>query len=330
MMIKKSWRQTLAKSTHYALLACASATFVLASSAASAAENVRLAMSTQSWWPTTVAIAADRLKLFQKEGIHAEITVYKGGGPSFEALAANAADMNMNGAYLVALGRNKGVKSKIVATGSTVYPGWYLVVPKNSPIKSAADLAGKKVGVTANGSITDFLALWTARTNKVSFTRVPVGGGGLIPNLLNGNIDAAVVYSPLSFKLLNTGSAHSIIDFGKVMDPDLNAGWIATDDFITNHPKAVQGTLNAIFGAVQYLQTHKDYAVKLIAELNDLPPEVAALEYQNSIMGASKDGAISPKAVEHSVELATQGGLTNLAPAADTFVTTFKPVPTQP
>ncbi|HEY9459297.1 MAG TPA: hypothetical protein VIR04_00700, partial [Paralcaligenes sp.] len=75
MMIKKSWRQTLAKSTHYALLACASATFVLASSAASAAENVRLAMSTQSWWPTTVAIAADRLKLFQKEGIHAEITV---------------------------------------------------------------------------------------------------------------------------------------------------------------------------------------------------------------------------------------------------------------
>lgn len=330
MTYKNNFQKALAGAARCGLLACATATFALASNVASAAETVRLAMSTQSWWPTTVAMAADRLKFFEKEGVKAEITVYKGGGPSFEALAANAADMNMNPAYLVALGRNKGVNSKIVASASTVYPGWHLVVAEKSPIKTVADLAGKKVGVTANGSITDFLALWTARTQKISFTRIPVGGGGLIPNLLNGNIDAAVVFSPLSFKLLSNNSGRSLIDFGKVMQPDLNAAWIATDSFIKDHPKAVQGTLNALYGAVVYLQKHKDYAVKLIAELNDLPPKVADLEYENSIMGASTNSTISPKAVAQSIEMAKLGGLTNLAPAESTYVTTFKAVPTQP
>jgi ABC-type nitrate/sulfonate/bicarbonate transport system substrate-binding protein len=330
MKSNKNLQAIIFKVSHCAAIACVSAAFVFASGAAGAAESVRLAMPTQSWWPTTIVMAADKLKLFQKEGIDAEITVYKGGSPAFEALAAKAADMGITSAFQVSLGRSKGINSKLVATGSSVYSGWYLVVPKDSPIKDISGLAGKKVGITANGSTTDFLALWTSKNHNVSFARVPVGGGGLIPNLITGNIDAAVVYSPLSFKLLSKGTAHSLIDFGKVLPADLGAGWIATDDFIANHPKAVQGALNAIFGAVQYLQTHKDYAVKLIAELNDLPPEVALLEYENSIMGASRDGLISPEAVENSMKLGALGGLKGLIPAADTFVTTFKPVPTQP
>lgn len=310
--------------------ACVLAAILPLSRAASAADPVRLAMPTQSWWPTTVVTAADRLKLFQKEGIKAEITIYKGGGPAFEALAANAADMTLNPAYLVALGRGKQINSKLVATGSTVYSGWYLMVPKDSPIKDVSQLAGKKVGITANGSITDLLALWTSHRRNVPFTRVPVGGGGLLPNLLSHNVDAAVVYSPVSFQMLTNGSARSLIDFGKEVDADLNAGWIATDTMIASRPKAVQGTLNAIFGAVQYLHQHRDYAVKLIAELNDLPPEVAALEYEKSILAASVDGVISPKSVDNSIAMGILGGLTNLAPSAEIYVTTFKPIPTQP
>ncbi|TAM83278.1 MAG: ABC transporter substrate-binding protein [Candidimonas sp.] len=320
----------VAKALGATLGACVMVSAMVAANAAHAAEKVRLAMPTQSWWPTTVVTAASKLKLFQKEGVDAEITVYKGGGPAFEALAAKAADMTINPAYLVALGRGKGIESKIVATGSTVYGGWYLVVPKNSTVKNVAELAGKKIGITANGSITDFLALWTAHKYNVKFTRIPVGGGGLIPNLTTGNIDAAVVYSPISFQLLSDGSARSLINFGKEVPPDANAAWIATDAMIKSNPKAVQGTLNAIFGAVQYLQTHEAYAVKLIAELNDLPQKVATLEYEHSIMGASKTGEVSPKAVENSIALGKMGGLTKLAPAADTYVTTFKAVPATP
>ena len=37
---------------------------------------------------------------------------------------------------------------------------------------------------------------------KIDFTRVPLGGGGLVPNLLTGNIDATVLYSPLTYKVI--------------------------------------------------------------------------------------------------------------------------------
>jgi NitT/TauT family transport system substrate-binding protein len=329
MFNKKTSKTAAVNSLASSLLAAAGVSLLLASGLAQAADKVRLAMPTQSWWPTTVVTAADKLGFFKKEGIDAEITVYAGGGPAFEALAAKAADITVNPVYLVALGRGKNINSKVVASGSTVYSGWNLLVPKNSAIKSVGDLAGKKVGITATGSLSDFLSLWAADKNKVAFTRVPVGGGGLTPNLMTGNIDAAVVYSPVSFQLLNNGSNRTLLDFGEAVDRDLNAGWIATDSLINTKPKAVQGTLNAIYGAVQYMQKNKDYSIKLIAELNDLSPEVATLEYERSIMKASPDGVIDPKAVDNSIAIGVLGGLKNLAPAADTYVTSFRPVPTQ-
>lgn len=319
----------LFKAARSALLAGATTAAMFASTIATAAETVRIALPPQSWWPATVAVAADRLKLFDKEGIKAEITFYKGGGPSFEALAAGAADMNCNGAYLVALGRGKGINTKIVATAGIKYAGWHLVVPKNSPIKSVSDLAGKKVGISANGSISDFLALWTTKNKNVSFTRVPLGGGGMVPSLMAGNVDALSIWGPLSFKVLQDGSTRSILNFGEAVDDDLNAGWIATEEIIRTRPQAVQGTLNALFGAVQHLRQNRQYAVDLIAEMNDIPKDIAAKEYEASILSASADGVIVPQTAERSIELGKAGGLNISAPAADTYITKFKPVPTR-
>jgi NitT/TauT family transport system substrate-binding protein len=318
---------TLRTAFEKSLAACAIAA---AATGAYAAEAVRLAMPTQGWWPTTVATAADRLGMFAKEGVKPEITIYKGGGPAFEALAADAADITCNPAYLVALGQGKGVKTRIVATASTVYSGWQLIVPANSKIKDVSDLAGKKIGITANGSISDFLALWTTASRNVQFTRVPIGAGGLVPALRSGNIDAAVMFSPLSFEVVSKNMGRSLLDFGKTVPADLNAGWIATESIIKSNPKAVQGSINALIGATVYLQKNRDYAVKLIAELNGITPELAEKEYEASILAASSDGVIDAKSVNQSVEMGKLGGLKGLSAPEETFVTTFKAVPTRP
>lgn len=315
--------------TRRTILAGAAALALLPHGAVLANEPVRIAV-VQGWWPTSIAIAAQRLKLFEKEGLKAEVTVYKGGAPSFEALAAGAADFNVNGAYLVALGRSKGVKSKIVATAGTKYAGWHLAVKGNSTIKSPAELAGKKVGISANGSITDFLALWTMKNHNVTFTRVPLGAGGIVPSLAAGNVDAVVTWSPVSYKILQDGTARSLLNFADAVQDDLNAGWIATDEIISKRPQVVQKTLNALFGAVDYLQKNRQFAVDLIAEINEIPKDIAAREYEASILTASTTGAIQPQTAERSVELGRAGGLANLSPAGETFVTNFKPVPTRP
>ena len=106
---------------------------------------------------------------------------------------------------LVATSRKRGVLTKIVGGNGDEWSGWILGVRTASPIKSAKELDGKKVGITSAGSGTDTLALWAQSEHKVTFQRVPVGGGGLVPNLLNDNLAAAVIYSPLSYQVVSEG-----------------------------------------------------------------------------------------------------------------------------
>lgn len=301
-------------------------------SVAQAADTVRIGLPTKTYWPTTIAETAVRQKLFEKEGIAAELTIYRGGAETFEAMAAGAADVILDATSLVSAGRKKGVNSKVLASAATGYYGWQLMTLSKSTL-GVGDLKGKKVAITSAGSGSDLLALWTQQDKKIEFTRVPVGGGGLVPNLLAGNVDAAVVYSPLSFQISKSGEARTILDFSKEVPPNLAAGWIALDKYVQDKPQLVQKTLNALYGALMYMRANKDASVKLITELYEIPAEIAALEYENTIMKLETDGSMDgPKIAEQlqlALDMAKSGGMKDLGPAAEIISTQFKPVPTK-
>src|SRR5271154_5175881 len=71
---------------------------------AHAADVVRIGVPTKTYYPTIIAETAIRQKLFDKEGIQAELTIYRGGAEGYEAMAAGAADVIMNSASSVAAG----------------------------------------------------------------------------------------------------------------------------------------------------------------------------------------------------------------------------------
>ena len=294
------------------------------------AQVVRIGVPTKTYYPTIIAETAIRQKLFEKEGVKAELTIYRGGAEGYEALAAGAADVIMNSASSVSAGLKKGVLAKNVAGTALGYYGWHLVVKTDSPIKDVKELAGKKVGITSAGSGTDILALWTQADRKIQFTRVPLGGGGLVPNLLSGNIDASVLYSPLTYKMFIDKTARSLIDFGTAVAPHLTGAWIATDKFIKDKPQALQKTLNALYGAVHFLQTpaHRADAVKLIAEIDEIPPNIAEAELDNNIVKLSKDGAIQKDWMARALDMGRLIGMTDLASPEESYTTSFKPVPT--
>jgi NitT/TauT family transport system substrate-binding protein len=314
------------------LAAIAASTALAMPTVTSAAEKVRIGLPTKTYWPTTIAETAVRQKLFEKEGISAELTIYRGGAETFEAMAAGAADVILDATSLSAAGRKKGVMSKVVANAAMGNFGWQLMVLAKSPL-DVKDLNGKKVAITSAGSGSDLLALWTIQEKKINFTRVPVGGGGLVPNLLAGNVEAAVVYSPLSFQIAKSGEARPILDYAKEVPPNMTAGWIATDKYIKEKPEMVQKTVNALYGALAFMRSNKDITVKLIADLYEIPPEIAALEYENTILKLETDGSMSaPNTVEQlqlALDMATLGGMKDLVPAAEIISTQFKPVPTK-
>ena len=287
--------------------------------------KIRIGVPTKAYWPTIVAQATERQGLFTRAGIEAETTIYRGGAECFEALAAGAADVILDPPSLVAAGLRRGVGSRLVAGASLAYHGWHLMVRADSAIQSVAQLAGQKVGITSRGSGSDLLAQWTAQDRGLAFTAVPVGGGGLVPNLRSRNLDAAVIYSPLSFQLLQAGQARSLIDYGKAVPPHCTAGWIASDRIIQSQPVAVQATLDALFGGLAWLRASRDEAIALIAENNEIPTAIAAAEYQETILNLDPAGGLDRQQIALSLELARLGGMTDMAPVEEVYTERFRP-----
>ncbi len=295
------------------------------------ANVVRIGLPTKTYWPTIIAETAVRHKLFDKEGVKAELTIYRGGAECFEALAAGAADLVLNSSSVVAAGIKKGVMSKCIANGANGYYGWYLMVRSDSKIQNVSELEGKKVGITSAGSGSDILARWTGADRKVNLNRVPLGGGGLVPNLLSGNIDATVLYSPLTYQVMQSKEARSILDFGEAIAPHSTSSWMATDKTLKEKPEAIQKALNALYGGLAFLRDDKnrDTAVKLIAEIDEIPAAIAAAELDGNIKKLSTDGELRKEWLDRALEMGRLVGMTNLAGVDEMYVTSFKPVPTK-
>ena len=301
---------------------------VLSAGSARAEDVVRIGLPTKTYYPTIIAETALRQKLFEKEGIKGELTVYRSGGETFEAAAAGAADLQLNSVALVAAGRKKGVDTKAVAGAALGYYGWYLMVKSDSKVTDVAALDGKKVGITAAGSGSDLLARWTMTDKKVKFTTVALGGSGLVPNLLSGNVDAVVLYSPLSFQMMQDKQARALIDFGEAVPSHLTGVWIATGKMIKEKPQAIQKALNALYGGLVYLNQNRPEGIKMIAEIDEIPPQVAEAELDGNLAKLSRTGEMTEEWMSRALDMARIIGMTDLAPVGETFVTDFKIVPT--
>jgi NitT/TauT family transport system substrate-binding protein len=291
---------------------------------------VRIGVPTKTYFPTIISETAIRQKLFDKEGVECQLTIYRSGAEGFEAVAAGAADLVYNSSSSVAAGLVKGVKSKCVANGALGYYGWHLMVKPDSPIQKLSQLAGKKVGITSAGSGTDILARWAMADQKIEFTRVPLGGGGLVPNLLTGNIDATVLYSPLTYQMMQSKQARSIADFGELVPPHSTGAWIASDRIIGERPQALQKALNALYGGVAFLRAphNRAAAVKLIAEIDEIPEPIAAAELDGNIVKLSATGEFRKDWMDRCLDMARLIGMKDLAPVEQIYVSSFKPVPT--
>lgn len=243
-----------------------------------------------------------------------------------EALAAGAADIINYFPPGVALASKRGVKAKVVASGTLRPTGWYMMVKKDSPITSPKDLAGKKVGVTAAGSTTDFFTRWVADKAKVKVDIIPVGGGGLIPNLLAGNLDAILAFPPIGYRLLLAGDGRILVDLGKEMEPNLPDVWVASQAIIEKNPTAVRGILKALYAAARHLKQNPQFAVQYIKDFNNYELPVARMEYERTIMGLSDEGLVKREWLQNSLDLARLAGLGDLPPVEEIFTDQFVPV----
>src|ERR1700689_4614517 len=101
--------------------------------------------------PVVVAI---QQKLFQAEGISAEIIDFDGGGPAVQALAGGGIDLCIcAGDHAMRLA-GRGVGGAVLVALLDKHP-YSLLAPIGSPAPDLKSLRGKPVGITSSGSLTD-------------------------------------------------------------------------------------------------------------------------------------------------------------------------------
>jgi len=291
-----------------------------------AQDTIQIGLSTKAWFPSFVAEVAEHQGFFEEEGVNAVLTVYQSGSEALTAIAAGSADVISTNPSILANGRAAGVDARMVSMLATRNHGWQIMVPADSPIESGADLEGRNVGITSAGSATDLLAGWTKQRFGVDFQTIPLGGGGLVPNLISGNVDAIVVYPPLSYQVAIEGNGSMLIDFGDEMPARLEAGWGASDAYAARHPETLQRTLNALARSVQYIKQNPDDAVPLLAAYNGISEEVAQQEYEGTFLNLSDDGAMTLELVQTTLDLFGSGSSADRPDATELFTTDFTPI----
>lgn len=301
------------------------AVLAVAATAVRAEDPVRIG-GTGNYGPVLPVAAAQELKLFDKLGVNVVFTTFASGAAGMEGLAAKEVDIINYFPPGLALATRGGVKAKIVGAGTLTPRGWHIMVKTDSPLKNVKDLAGKKIGTSSAGSTTDFFALWAGSQSGGTVTRIPVGGPGLIPNMLSGNVDAIIAYPPLSYTLLIKKDGKSVVDFGKEMPINLPDVWVASEQMIEKRPEQLRKALTGIYSAVVYMQAHPEWSIDFISRKTGMDKTIATEEYNNTIKGLSPDGMLKEEWVKESLKLGELAGMKEIPPAASMFTTKFVPV----
>jgi NitT/TauT family transport system substrate-binding protein len=191
------------------------------------------------------------------------------------------------------------------------YPGLVLVVsPKHTAeIKSVKDLAGKKVGVSAPGSSTDFFLKYLLKKEGLDPSSASVIGVGLgataVAAMEQGQIDAAVMLDP-SVTVLQGGhpdlrilsDTRSQKDTLAVFGGEYPGGALySTAAWVASHQKEVQALTNAIMNTLKWIHTHspEDVMAKMPPEMVGKDKALYLAALRNTIPMYSETGAMDPK-----------------------------------
>ena len=249
------------------------ATFALAlamtgSSQAQGVEKKQLTLavggkSALYYLPLTIC---ERLGYFKEQGLDITINDFRGGAQSLQALVGGSVDV-VTGAYEHTIrmqAKGQDIKA-VIELGR--FPGIVLAVRKDkaASYKSAADLKGMKIGVSAPGSSTNFFVMYVMSKAGLKPTDAAYIGVGIGPSAVaavqKGDIDALANLDPMITKLEQDGDIKVVADsrteegtraiFG---GSNPAAVLYVKQDFIDKNPNTVQALVNAFYKTLKWLE----------------------------------------------------------------------------
>ena len=213
--------------------------------------------------PLTIA---ESLGYFKDEGLDVSIVDFAGGSQALRAVVGGSADV-VSGAFEHTINMQaKGQRLRAFVLQGRAPQIVLGINPKTMPnFKTAADLKGKKIGVSAPGSSTNIMANYVLakhglKPSDVSFIGVGAAQGA-VAALRAGQLDAMSNLDPVITILTRSNDIRIISDTRDVAEADkvfggpMPAGTLyAPVAFIEKNPNTVQALTNAIVRANKWIQ----------------------------------------------------------------------------
>ena len=204
--------------------------------------------------PVVVAI---QQKLFEAEGITAEIVDFDGGGPAVQALAGGGIDLCIcAGDHAMRLA-SRGLDGAVLVALLDKHP-YSLLAPATSSAADLAALRGKAVGITSPGSLTDNTLRFMIRKLGLNpdndYEIIAAGtGASMRAAIERGSVVAGMFTTPDVQAYMATGKYKFVADFRDLdyMALDL----IAVGSWLKSNDATAHAVARAIVKAEKLIQT---------------------------------------------------------------------------
>ena len=312
---------------------------MLTSGLAAAQTRITVAIGGGSCLCYLPTVLAKQLGEYDKAGLAVELVDLKGGSDALKAVLGGSADV-VSGYFdhCVNLAAKKQELQAFVVYDR--YPGLVLVVSPSHTreINSIKDLAGKKVGVTAPGSSTDFFLKYLLKKNGLDPTSASVIGVGLgataVAAMEQGQIDAAVMLDPSVTVLQGNHPDLKILSDTRTQRDTLavfggeypGGSLYSTTAWVNSHQKEVQALTNAIVATLAWIHSHspEEIMAKMPDEVVGKNKELYLAALKNTIPMYSETGKMDPKGADAVLAVFSESS----PDVAKAISTSARPTPT--
>jgi NitT/TauT family transport system substrate-binding protein len=242
---------------------------------------------------------AQEMGFFKDAGLDVHVTPMTNSSAIIAALAGGGGDIGNSVVGSVADARGKGIPVLFLAPAGMSdisSPTAALIVAKDSPIKTAADLKGKTIAVSGLNDLTYFATrAWIDKNGgnsaAVKFLELPFPSEAAA--VTTHRVDAAYMVEPFyamaesDVRLLGRASAG-------VAPRYMATGWIATESWLASHADLALKFGTAIHRAALWANGHHKESAAILIKYIKVDPAIAEKMYRVPYATALEPRLIQP------------------------------------
>jgi len=271
------------------------------------------------WW------IAKESRFYEKYGLDVDM-IYVGASPVIvQAMLGGQAGVGAGGGPPLVSNILQG--GDVVEVATTVpYAIQSLIV--KADIRTAADLTGKKIGISRLGAIPHFTLQAIVKLYNVQGINVVQTGTTTqaITSLSQGLVDGIITSAPFTFRLVKDGYRELVSpkDFKKAGVEFLIQGLVARKSYAVKNREVVIGMIKATMEGVKEIFVNERHAKAVLAKYTrQIDPEILdqTLRFATDIF--VKDPTVTPGSIRPIVQQSTEFNLIDSKLAGNTPVSAY-------